>query len=148
MPKATSKVEQPYKFPAGEPLPARLSSVEERVIPYYKKDQYGNRTNEQAQFSRWRWKFTITEGEFEGEEAIGDTEPEYTTAEANKVRHFTEALLGRELAIGEELDTDAMLDGLECYVVMRHDDPRQGKGQNADRTYYPCEVDELYPKAN
>jgi len=143
MPKATKTEVSDYLLPAGDYFPAVLEDVEEIEIPYFRKDSAGNKTNEQATFVKWRWKFRIQGGEYDQILAYGDTRPEYTTRSDDMVRIWGEQLLGRELEIGEEFDTDKIL-GLPCMITVRHGDPRPKRDGTM---FYPCEVDEVLPRS-
>jgi hypothetical protein len=142
----TEKVERrEYKFPDDTYYPCVLEQVEEREVKFQKKDKAtGLKTNEQGVFYKWRWKFRIIEGEFAGDLLYGESSSEFSTRDDNKIRQWSEALLGREMEIGEELDTDSMLLGLPCYITVSHGEPRK----KADgEFFYPCEVDEVLPRA-
>lgn len=142
MPKAVKVHESEYRYPDDLFYTCKLIAVDEVEVPYFKKVN-GVRTNEQAVFKKWQWRFEIVEGAYLGEVLRGDTRPEYTTRADNKVRQWSEALLNREMSVGEELDTD-MLIGLPCIVTIAHAEPRK----KADGTYfYPCEVEEVLPKS-
>lgn len=143
MPKATKKEQGLYKFPEGEYYPAVLVDVEEKEVPYFKKDKSGNRTNEQAVFVKWVWKFEIADGQFKGEWGYGETTAEYTNREDNLVRQWGETLLGRELDLGEEFDTDKIT-GLPCMISFRNDEPRR---KNDGTLFYPSPVDEVLPRS-
>lgn len=143
MPKAVKIQESEYRYPDDLFYTCKLIAVDEIQVPYFKKDRNGVKTNEQAVFTKWEWKFEIVEGAYLGDVLRGDTRPEYTTRADNKVRQWSESLLNRELTVGEELDTDMLL-GLPCIVTIRHGEPRpKSDGSN----FYPCEVDEVLPKS-
>ncbi len=142
MPRAQKVERKEYKFPDDQYYPCVLEKVEEREVKFQKKDKSGARTNEQGVFYKWRWVFRIQEGEFADDALYGDTSAEFSTRDDNKIRQWSEALLGREMEVGEELDTDNMI-GLPCYVTVRHGEPRA----KADgEFFYPCEVDEVLPR--
>ena len=141
MPKATMREEAEYALPAGEYFPARLDSVSEKEIEFFKKDKNGNRTEEKSSFTKWVWEFKITDGDYTGMKAWGETEDRVTNREDNLVRQWAEALLGKELEIGDEFDTDAVL-GLPCLLTVRHDEPRTKRDGGK---FYGCPVDEVYP---
>jgi len=142
MPTATKKEGSDYRLPEGEYFPAVLKSVTEVEIPYTVKK--GAKAGEQAIFRKWEWVFEITEGEYAGMDAFGDTEAELTTREDNLVRQWGETLLGRELELGEDFDTDLVLE-IPCIITVRNDPPRP----RADGTnFYPCPVHEVFPSTN
>ncbi len=146
MPVATKKEQREYKFDEAW-YRCVLSSVEEQVHPYFKRDRKtGEKTSEQAEFRKWVWKFEITSGaaEFVGEYLRGESTAEYTTREDNRIRQWGEALLNRELAIGEEIDTDLLI-GLPCLVFVKHGDPEDKKDGTK---FYPCYVHEVMPQSD
>ena len=95
-------------------------------------------------FSKWRWIFEITEGEFVGVNIYGDTQAEFSTREDNLVRIWSEVLTGKEIEVGEELDTDALI-GLEAMMSIRHDDPVPKKDGTV---FYGCSPMEMLPKSD
>jgi hypothetical protein len=155
MPKAT-KTEQDlaglYKFPAGEYFPARMTKVDERSFSWDVKEYKdgkptGNlKYDSQGEVVRksktvWRWFFEITEGDYKGETGYGETENELTSLEDNKCRQYAETLLGQEIALGADFDTDTVV-GLPCMVSFLHEDPRRGRDGTM---FYGCLVDEVLP---
>lgn len=141
MPKSTMIEESEYPVPAGVPLPAVLQEVKVRTVSFKKKDQYGNKTNEDDSFDKWVWEFKITDGEHAGKKVYGETEDKMSSREYNLVRIWSEQLLGKVFQIGEGLDTDQLL-GLPCMIEVRHDEPRVKKdGTN----FYPCPVSDVFP---
>ncbi len=143
MPKVIKQAENEYKFPDDIAYSCKLIDVVEREIAYFKRNEHGERTNTQDTFKKWEWHFEVQEGPYMGQILYGETRPEYTTREDNKVRQWSEALLNRELAVGEELDTDTLL-GRQCVVSVRHDPPRPKKDGGM---FYPTAVDEVVPKS-
>jgi len=112
MPSTEMKEEQQWKLPKETPLAAQLTAVVEREIPYVDK-----KTGKDAVFTKWEWEFAITEGEYAGLSAWGDTEDRLTNHPDNKVRQWAETLRGREFDMGEGLDTDDLL-GLPCTITV------------------------------
>ncbi len=143
MPKATLRVESEYKYPDDITYPCRLVDVQVKEFPFFKKDPVtGARTTEQDIFRKWEWTFEVTAGPYLGDTLRGDTEPELTTRDDNRLRQWAEALLSREIEVGEDFDTD-MIVGLPCVVTVRHDPPREKRDGS---TFYPCVVDDVMPK--
>lgn len=137
MPKATKTEAVKWRFSPDEYYPCELESVEEVSHDYTNK-----KTGKPAVFTKWEWKYKIVDGDHEGLTLYGDTPAEYTNDENDKVRAWAETLMGRELDLGEDLDTDLII-GLPCLVSVRNDEARQKK----DGTYfYPCPVDEVLPR--
>lgn len=142
MPKATMKEEAEYRLPEDTLFPAVLDEVAVRTIEYtLKKDRGMKKAGEKDSFDKWVWTFRITDGPFKGEKAYGETEDRLTNREDNRVRQWSETLLGREIEIGEEFDTDSVL-GLPCQVSVRHEEPREKKDGGF---FYGCPVDEVFP---
>lgn len=139
MPVAKKREESEYRFPAGEYFPAVLKAVSEKEIKYTVKK--GPKAGQDASFIKWEWVFDITDGEYQGLSAYGETGSDITTREDCIQRQWAETLLGRELEIGEDFDTDIVLES-PCIITVRHDEPRAKKdGTN----FYPCPVDEVFP---
>lgn len=135
MPSSTMREESEYKLPADTPLPAILVSVEEREIKY-------KRDGKDKKFVKWEWEFEITEGEYAGLHAYGESENYLSTHPDNKVRQWGEVLRDQPFEVGEGIDTDLLL-GLPCVLTIRHDPPRPKKdGSN----FYPCPVDQVFPE--
>ena len=138
MPKSTMEHEDEYKLPENELLPAVLFSVEEKSYPY-------TRDGEELTFTKWVWEFHITEGEYAGLRAWGETPPRLTNREDNKVRHWAHALTGVEYEIGMGLDTDELL-GLPCMI--RCDHVKEAKKGSRDEFYFKTPViDVVGPEA-
>lgn len=135
MPKQTMKEEQQWKLPKETPLPAQLTAVVEREIPY--KDK---KTGADATFTKWEWEFGITEGEYAGLSAWGDTEDRLTNHPDNKVRQWAETIRGAEFDMGEGLDTDDLL-GLPCTILVDNTEYTKKDGT----TSYLCPVVDVYP---
>lgn len=148
MPKSTVREETAYPLPADILLPARLDKVTEversfTYQPHHKAVQNGRaKVGETASFVKWSWEFKITDGEFAGIVAYGDTDAKVTNLDGDPVRQWAETLLGRELSVGEELDTDLLL-GLPCKITVTHDEPRPRRDGSGN--FYPCPVRDVYP---
>jgi hypothetical protein len=143
MPSATLRVETEYKYPDDITYPCKLVDVIAKEYPFFRKDANGVRTNEQDTFRKWEWLFEVTAGDYLGETLRGDTEPELTTRDDNKLRQWAEALLSREMEVGEDFDTDTII-GLPCVVTIKHEPPREKK--DGSGFFYPCVVDDVMPK--
>lgn len=136
MPKSTMEEEAQWKLPLDTPLPAALVKVSTRTIDYTDK-----KTNKPASFDKWEWEFAITEGEYAGLSAWGDTEDKLTTHPDNKVRQWAETLRGKEFELGEGLDTDDLL-GLECVITVDNTIYTKKDGTLS----YLCPVSDVFPK--
>ena len=142
MPKATKVEQDEYMFPSDVYFPAVLVAVDEKEIVFFKKDKAGNRTNEQSSFLKWQWSFEMVDGPYSGLTGYGETTAEYTNREDNLVRQWGETLLGRELDLGEEMDTDKLI-GLPCMISFKHEEPRPKKDGTL---YYGSPVEEVLPR--
>lgn len=144
MPKTTVKETSAYALPEDTIFPAVLTSVIVRSIPFtYKK---GPNAGQQGEFDIWVWEFKITDGDYAGMKAWGETESEVNNLEeprgrAKLVRPWAETLLGRQIQIGEEFDTDNLL-GLPCKITVKHEEPRPKKDGG---TFYGCPVEDVFP---
>ena len=134
MPNATMEDEPEFKLPADIPLPARLVKVEEKSYPYTKN-------GEERTFTKWSWDFEITDGDYAGLHAWGDTDPKLTNHPENKVRQWGETLRGAPFEMGEGIDTDDLLD-LPCLVLV--DNIIDQKKGSTDK-FYRCPVVDVLP---
>lgn len=149
MPSATVKQESDYKFPEGVLFTGRLESVKDKRTPFTYKDHHAavkngrKRAGEQGEVHKWIWEFKIlNEGEWYNDSLYLETDPEITTRSGDKVREIAETLLGREVAIGEDFNTDTIL-ALPCRFTARHEEPRvRSDGQG---TFYGCAIQDVFP---
>lgn len=135
MPNTTMQEEEKWKLPADTLFPATLTAVTEVEIPYTDK-----KTGAPATFTKWQWEFSITEGEYAGLRAWGDTEDRLTNHPENKVRQWAETLRGAPYDIGEGLDTDDLL-GLPCLVTVTNETYDKKDGT----TGYKSPVADVFP---
>ena len=148
MPKAILREEADYRLPADVAFPARLASVKERKTPFtyqahHKAVQAGRaRVGEAGEVVKWVWEFDIIDGDYNCEKAWGETDPKVTSSSDDPVRQWSETLLGRDLELGEELDTDLLV-GLPCQIVVRHEEPRARKDGSGN--FYGCPVADVFP---
>lgn len=150
MPKATVREESEYQFPTDTLFTGRLLSVKEKKVDFTYKAHHAAVKNgrkevgEKGELVKWVWAFQIlNDGEFYGKDVELETEPGITTRADDQGRQIYETLLGREVEIGEDVDTDTIL-GLPCQFTVAHDEPRtrsDGKG-----LYYGCSVADVFPK--
>lgn len=141
MPKGTVVEDEPYPIPENIPVPVRLDSVE------LFQHEYTNRQGNPAVFRKWEWNFSVIEGEYSGLTIRGNSEPKITnmterTGDLHLARPWIEALLGRELQIGEEVDTDDLV-GLTAVASVEHLEPRPKK--DGGGFWFNVAIDELYP---
>lgn len=135
MPTTEMKHEDEFKLPKDVPLPAILVSVEEKSYPY-KKD------GEDRTFTKWVWEFLITEGDYSGLHAWGDTEPKLTNREDDKVRHWAHALTGIDYELGDGLDTDDLLE-LPCILLV--DNVKEEKKGARGEYFYRTPIVDVLP---
>ncbi len=94
------------------------SIIEDRVIP--KEGQ----TFEP--FTKLKWKFRVTSGEYEDKIVYGKTGSKITNNPNNPFYSWTCALLGRELEPGADLDIEDLA-GLRCQFTVRHEPQKNDK---------------------
>lgn len=140
MPKSTVEEDSPYPIPENVLLPLQLQSCEAVTV------NYTNKKGDPASFHKWEWTFLVGDGEYAGLTIRGNTEPKVTNASEASfqplARPLVEALLGRSLELGEEVDTDLLV-GLKCQGTVKHLEPRARK--NGDGFWFNVEVDEVFP---
>lgn len=138
MPKSIMEEESLYKLPEDTFFPAELIAVVEKEFPFtYKK---GENAGQPGIFRKWEWEFKITEGEFAGLHAWGETEPKLTNHPDNKVRQWGEVLRDAPFKIGEGIDTDLLL-ALTCTITVSHEAVTRGDGS----TMYKTPVKDVLP---
>lgn len=136
MPSSQMSDEPQWKLPKETALPAVLNAVAEKVINFTDK-----KTGQPDSFVKWEWEFKITDGEFAGLRAWGDTKDALTNHPDNKVRLWAEAIRGAEFDMGEGLDTDDLL-GVPCLIEVDNTTyEKKGSGE----TVYLCPVLNVYP---
>lgn len=148
MPKTKMVDEDEYRLPDDVLFPARLDKVTEKTIHFtYKTDSAAVRSGrafvgDPGEFTKWVWEFVITDGLYADERAYGETDDRLTSREDNQVRQWGEALIGREIELGEDFDTDLLV-GLPCMIQVRHDEPKPRRDGNG--MFYGCSVAEVLP---
>lgn len=147
MPKATVREGSDlYPLPEQTVFDAQLLSCTQETVTFTYRN--GPNAGQPGSFDKWEWTFVITTpGEYNNIEIKGSTEPKITDANENDgflalARVYVEALLGRPIQLGEEIDTDDLL-GLPCKLTARHEEPRPRK--KGDGYWYNVAVDEVYP---
>jgi hypothetical protein len=134
-----------YPIPEDTLVLLKLESVTHVEIPFvYKK---GTKLGQNGTFVKWEWEFVAPEGEYAGLNVRGNSEPRITSNDQASgdlalARPWVEALLGRALELGEEVDTDDLI-GLPAQATVRHLDPRPKK--DAEGFWFNIELDELFP---
>lgn len=148
MPKTTVVAEEEYRLPSDVLFTARLESVKERRTQFTYQAHHKTvvngraRVGEAGEVVKWMWEFKITSGQYADEKVWAETDPKITNLADDQVRHWAETLLGRELEIGEEFDTDLVV-GLACQFTVRHEDPRPKKDGSGN--FYGVSVQDLFP---
>lgn len=132
----------PYPLPEETVFNGTLIRCEQVNVAYTKKG------GESSNFDKWEWTFLVTDPpEYSDIEVKGGTEPKITDATDPSgflalARPYVEALLGRSLAVGEDIDTDDLI-GLGAQFTVRHQEPRARK--NGDGFWFNVELNEVFP---
>lgn len=150
MPRATMKEESPYALPADTLFDGVLNAVKVRTIEYtVKKDRGTKKAGEKDSFNVWEWEFEVTSGDYAGTKAWGNTEADLNNlaeprGKSKLVRPWAETLLGRQIAIGEDFDTDQIV-GLPCKFTVSNEEPVEKKDGGF---FYGCAVEDVWPSSN
>ena len=147
MPKSTVEQFDPsqlYPIPENVPVPVVLQACEQENVTFTYRQ--GKKAGQEGGFLKWKWTFLVDSGKYAGVQFDGSTEPKVTDSTQQEflplARPLVEALLGRPLQIGEEVDTDLLV-GLHAVATVRHQDPRPRK--NGDGFWYNVELNEIFP---
>lgn len=135
-----------YPIPEDTLIPLKLEAVAQVEIPFTYRT--GVKEGQSGTFVKWEWDFIVIEGEFAGLTVRGSSEPRFTSADHASgslalARPWAEALLGRSMELGEEVDTDDLI-GLQAQGTVHHQEPRQKK-DDANAFWFNVELDELFP---
>lgn len=145
--KATVVEASNYPIPEDTLVPVRLDAVNYIEVPFvYKK---GAKMGQEGVIQKWEWEFIAHDGEYAGLSLRGNSEPRITSADESSgflklARPWVEALLGRPLELGEEVDTDDLI-GLRGQGTAHHVEPRPKK--DGEGFWFNVELDELFPSA-
>lgn len=143
MPRSTVVEDDPYPLPKDTLFPVRLISCESVAVPFTKKT--GADAGKASSFTKWEWVFEVEDGDFVGTQFKASTEPKVTTATESAflplARPVVEALLGRPLEMGEDVDTDLLVGG-HAMATVRHLEPKARK--NGDGFWFNVELDEIF----
>lgn len=102
---------------------ARLEEVKEETIPFtYKR---GEKKGQKGEFTKLTWWWLVTdkeagEGLYEGRKIKGECDAKLTNHPGNKFRNWSEAILGRELEVGQGVDPEEDLQGLVADISIKH----------------------------
>jgi hypothetical protein len=102
-------------IPEGTVVEGRLSMVELHEFTW-----------NDEQVKKLRWHFTLTQPPYSGREITGDTSLTFTPNPNCKAYNWAAALLQREPAAGEEIDTDEMI-GLAGQLLVGHRNAKDGR---------------------
>ena len=130
-----------YPIPQNTLVPITLQACTQEQVTYTNK-----KTGKPDGFLKWEWTFLVNDGEYAGTTLRASTEPKVTSSLVDgfpgPALPIVQALLQRELQIGEEVDTDLLI-GLTAQCTVRHLDPRPRK--NGDGFWYNVELEEIFP---
>ena len=138
MPKSTVVEDDPYPIPLDTLVPLELIKCEQVTVT--------PRDTSKRSFAKWEWTFRVYDGEYAGQEIRASSEPKVTNASDAAflplARPIVEALLGRSLELGEEVDTDLLI-GLKAQGSVKHLEPTPRK--NGDGFWFNIELAEIFP---
>lgn len=143
MPQSVAEEATLYPLPEDTIFVVALQTVDEIEVKFTHK--HGSKAGQPGSFWKWVWTFKITEGEYQGQTIEGNTEPKITnlTQKPNNLelpKPWVEQIIGREVPMGEKVDTDSLL-GMPCRVTVRHLEPRAKKDGNG--FWFNVEVDQV-----
>lgn len=114
MPVYTNEDYEEGLIPEDTLLPAKLVKIEDKTIKWTDKD-----TQEKKEAEILEWSFLVTSGQYSGQTVTGSCDPRLSNHESNRFRQWVEGVLGRELAVGEDIDTDDLI-GLTAEITVFH----------------------------
>lgn len=103
-------------IPEDDFVPAKLTKIEEKQISWTDKQ-----TGKPKEAEILEWTFVVTSGAHEGKTVRGSCDPRLSNHENNRFRQWVEGVLGRDLAVGENIDTDDLI-GLTADITVLHKD--------------------------
>ena len=97
---------------------AKLVDLKTRDVPYKDKNDGSDKTFTKLE---WWWEITATAigDQYIGRKVKGECPAELTSHPSNRFRNWAETLLGREIPVGMQLDTEDLL-GLSAEVSIGH----------------------------
>lgn len=122
-------------IPEDEPVVSRLAEMNVKTINWTDK-----RTNKPRSADLVEWWWEVEDDRFPGRKVKGECDAELSNHPANKFNNWTEALLGREIGLGEVIDDEDLI-GLRAIITVRH---REGTTKNGDPRVFE-EVAEVLP---
>lgn len=109
----------------GEIFAAKVVDIRE-----VEEDGRGNNAGQKVKRLAFKVKLNAPETPWDGFHYTGKTWPRLDTREDNRLRQWAETLLGHEIPVGYELDTDKLVN-IECRVAIgafeKDDDKNPGK---------------------
>lgn len=133
-----------YPIPVDLPVPVQLQAVTVETVEFTYKQ--GPNAGKPGSFLKWQWDFMVYDGEYAGTTFRASTEPKITNATESDflplARPLVEALKGRALEVGEEVDTDDLI-GAKGLATVKHLPPRPRK--SGEGNWYNVELNELFP---
>lgn len=115
-------------------LNARLSEISLREF------SFNDRKTGEAKTGRvFEWWFEVSEeGKYKERKVKGQTDAIISNHPRNKLRAWAETLLGRDLGVGQPLNTDELV-GLPVKIYVKHEADRKDPSKTYER------VDDLIP---
>lgn len=146
MPKTRVEEGSEYFFDEGDFLARMTQCTEEQVDFIYKSHhkavQRGTaKVGEKGEFAKWTWTWALLEGPQSGSTLDVSTDPGISLKGASFARNIYEALIGHEVELDEDIDTD-LVEGLTARIVLTHEDPiprRDGQGN-----YFGTRVSDVF----
>lgn len=135
MPKARVEEGSEYFFEEGTFQARMILCKEEHVDFIYKSTHKAvlkgtAKVGEKSSFDKWNWTWELLEGPQRGQTITVDTDPGVSLKGTSLARELYTALLGRDVELDEDIDTDKV-EGLRAQIVLTHVEPeprRDGTG--------------------
>jgi hypothetical protein len=90
-----------------------------QAVSYKTFDWNDGGTKKTGEKLEWQWEITSSKygPEFVGRQVRGECKPVMSNWDGNKFRSWAEALMGREIPVGMEIETDDLV-GLKAEIVI------------------------------
>lgn len=99
-----------------------------RLVSITSRDVTNSSTNKTSTWLRFTWEITVPgDGlgyEYIGRRVSGECFAKMSNRDGNKLREWSEAILGREIPVGMTVDTDDLV-GLEAEIIIDHEQDRK-----------------------
>lgn len=102
------------QLPEDTPFVAELTSLEKKTIEW--KDRA---TGQDRSADIIEWYFKVVDGDYKGQKVKGSCDLDMSSHPKNKLRNWSEALLGRAIEVGEQLDLE-ILAGRRAVIEVWH----------------------------